>query len=251
MTQYGVNGLVELSVHAEGPTDKIGYGADVKFNKIVLNNEAMLKQPLEVNGSLAVVTNELKSLAVKLTAPKGFDLALDGSLQNFMAPHFKFRLNSSELDLDSLLKASEKAAQVRKEHADAAMSGQAPEPGKGAPAPVVDYDAMLAPLHKLPIAAAAAGTFDFNLKKIKSTGVTIDSVQGQLALNNLMLALKDFSMKIFDGIDQGQHELQRARGETRGRDQRTSRSPVCRPRRWSRARCRSRATRSRARSARL
>lgn len=201
ITEYGVNGLVELSVHAEGPTDKLGYGANVKFNKIVLNHES-LKQPLEVDGSVAVATNQVQSLAVRIAAAKDFDVSLAGNMQNFAAPRFNFKLSSNVMDLDGLLKASEKAAIARKEAADKGTS--APASG-GAPAhtQVVDYNAMFEPLRKMPIAAAAAGTFDFNLKKIKSTGVVIDNMQGQLALNNLLLALKDFSMKIFDGSIKG------------------------------------------------
>ncbi|MBI3543899.1 MAG: AsmA family protein, partial [Deltaproteobacteria bacterium] len=202
ITQYGVNGLVELSATASGPTDKLGYGATLKFNKIALSNEA-LKQPLEVNGSLAVATNELKDLTVKLTAAKGFDLSVNGSMQNFMAPKFRFKIASNEMDLDGLLKASEKAAQTRKEHADAQMSGAAPAEGKHATPPVVDYNAMFEPLRKIPMAAMAAGTVDFGLKRIKSTGVVIEGLSGQLALNNLALALKDFTMKIFDGSIKG------------------------------------------------
>lgn len=199
--QYGINGIVQLDARASGPTSKLDYGADLKFSKISLNNEA-LKQPIEVNGSLAVATNEVKEMMVKLSA-KDFDLSFGGALQNFAAPKFKFKLSSNNMDLDGLLKASEKAATARKERAAETQANGGGNGGTTSSAPVVDYDAMLTPLHSNPIAAASAGTFDFNLRRIKSTGVVIENLQGQLALNNLLLELKDFSMKLFDGSIKG------------------------------------------------
>jgi uncharacterized protein involved in outer membrane biogenesis len=197
--EYGLNGLVELAVNANGPTDKLGYGANVKFNKIILNHEAM-KQPLEVNGSLAVVTNALKSLDVKLTA-KDFDLDLKGAVENFSAPRFKFSLASNNMDVDGLLKSTEKAAERRKE-----AVAQAAAKSEGAPsheAPVVDYNAMFKPLHENPIFAAVGGTFGFDLKRIKATGVVISNMKGELALDKLLLSLKNFSLGIFDGTVKG------------------------------------------------
>ncbi|MEW6057265.1 MAG: AsmA family protein [Bdellovibrionota bacterium] len=201
--QYDLNGIVELKVRASGPTDKLDYGSDIKFNKVSLNHESM-KQSLEVNGALSVATNEIKNLLVNLSA-KDFDVKLSGSMQNFMAPRFKFNLASNVMDLDGLLKASEKAAEARKEQAKSQT--QAAESkgssGQAAAAPVVDYNAMFKPLRENAIAAAAAGTFDFSINRMKSTGVVIDGIKGQLALNNLLLSLRDFSMRIFEGSIKG------------------------------------------------
>jgi len=202
--EYGLNGLVELNVRANGPTTNLDYGADIGFKKVTLNHES-LKQPLEVNGSMSVATNQVKNMKVRMTA-KDFDLDLNGSVQNFAAPRFQFNLNSSNMDLDGLMKASAKAADNRKQQAKTVDGDSVPADAgttKSAQGNVVDYNAMFEPLRKNPTAAAAAGTFDFNLKRVKSTGVVINNMHGQMALNNLLLALKDFSMGVFDGQIKG------------------------------------------------
>ena len=197
--EYGLNGIVELSANAQGPTSNLGYGADVKFNKVQLSHESM-KQPIEVNGALEVATNQLKSMVVKMAA-KDFDLNINGSMQNFAAPRFKFNVVSNNMDLDGLLKASAKAADDRQTQAKA----EAGATGEGQPkaANVVDYNAMFKPLRENPVTAAAAGTIDFGFKRVKTTGVAINDLKGQLALNNLVMQLKDFSMRIFDGSIKG------------------------------------------------
>lgn len=203
---YGMNGLLEMSVQAKGPTDHLGYGANLKFNKVTLSNDA-LKQPVHLDGALLVATNEIKELTLKMGA-KDFDFNVEGGLQNFLAPKFKFKITSNRMDLDGLLKASEKAAQARKEHAQAQAEppkagNESDQSSQASSTKVVDYNAMFEPLRKNPIAAASAGTIDFNLKSVKSTGVTLSNVQGELALNNLLLALRGFSMGIFDGSIKG------------------------------------------------
>ncbi len=196
--QYGVNGIVELDAKAQGPTTKVDYAAKVKFNKIALMHESM-KQPLYVDGNVDVVTDQVKDLTVKLSA-KDFDVLLQGVLQSFQKPHFKFNVASSNMDLDGLLKASEKAALARKEGAaSGGASGESTSSAATPTKPAVDYNAMFKPLRENPIAAAAAGSFDFNFRKIKTTGILIQNMKGAFVLNNLLLALKDFSLQIFDG----------------------------------------------------
>lgn len=196
--EYNLNGLIELSAMAHGPVEKLGYGANLKFTKITLNHET-LKQPLELNGVAVVATNELKQLTAKLTA-KDFDLSLDGAMQDFAKPRFKFTVASQNLDLDQLLKSSAKAAEARKEQAKAEVQGKASPSAQ----PVVDYNAMFKPLRENPVAASASGTVDFNLKRMKSTGVVIHDLKGQLALNNLVAVLKNLSLNIFDGSIKGE-----------------------------------------------
>lgn len=198
--EYNLNGLVEIAVNAQGPTSNLGYGANVKFNKISLNHESM-KQPLEVNGALVVATNQIQNLTMKLGA-KEFDLNVNGSLQNFTAPRFKFSVVSNKMNLDELLKASAKAAEERREQAKVETSPGGAANDK-AVANVVDYNAMFKPLRESPVAARAAGTVDFNLKSVKSTGIVISDVKGQMALSNLLMQLKDFSMGIFGGQIKG------------------------------------------------
>lgn len=198
--EYDLNGLLELAVSAQGPTSNLGYGANIKFNDISLNHESM-KQALKVNGALVVTTNQIQNLTVKMGA-KDFDLNLSGGMQNFAAPRYKFNLTSSNMDLDGLLKSSEKAAAQRQAQAKAETSGGG-SPSKPAEQNVVDYNAMFKPLRENAAIANAAGTIDFTLKRVKSTGVVINDVKGQFALNNLLLQLKDFSMSLFGGSIKG------------------------------------------------
>ncbi|MBI2606160.1 MAG: AsmA family protein [Deltaproteobacteria bacterium] len=198
---YGLNGAVELSASADGPVSRLDYAADLKFEKINLMHESM-KQPLQVNGAISIVTNKLRSLDVRMTA-KDFDLAAKGMLENFLQPRFQFTVASNAMDLDGLLVASEKAAQARKAQAAAASAGAPAAKGAAPAAPVVDYNAMFAPLRTNPIAAATSGTLDFKLKRVKSTGVVMEDIGGAVSMNNLLIALKDFSMRLFGGSAKG------------------------------------------------
>jgi hypothetical protein len=92
-------------------------------------------------------------------------------MQNFSAPRFKFKLASSNMDLDGLLKASEKAAQARKEQAQAqASSGGGGDTAPTSAAPPVDYNSMFTPLRKLPISGSGGRHLDFSLKKNQVNG---------------------------------------------------------------------------------
>lgn len=201
LKEYGVTGQLALSVFANGPTNSLDYGADAKLSKMTLTHESM-KQALEVNATVAVATDRIRGLTAKLTA-KDFDVAVSGTMENFLRPRFKFRVNSTNMDLDGLLKASAKAAEARKTEAKAvADGGAAPAPAAGK-VPVVDYNAMFKPLRENAVAAASAGTLDFSFRRIKSTGVVLEDTKGELALNDLMLALKGFSTGVFDGTVKG------------------------------------------------
>ena len=130
-----------------------------------------------------------------------FDLKLKGNVQSFSSPLFKFTLDSKEMDLDGLLVSSEKAAEQRKEVAKNAKKSTTAE--ASTEAPVVDYNAMFEPLRKNPIVAASVGSFDFNLQKIRSTGVLVDKVSGQFLLDKGLVQLKDLVCSIFDGSIKG------------------------------------------------
>lgn len=192
--QYGMNGEVQLGCEARGPLNKIDYAANVKFDKMKLSNES-LKQPIEVNGSVEVVTNKLKDLTVRLSA-KDFDVNVKGMLENFLKPNFSFKLTSNMMNLDELLKSMDQAKDERAKAADAqtAAGGAA-----STSAPKTDFNAMFKPLRENPMAAATQGKFEFDIKKIKTTGIVIDDFKGAYTMNNLVMGIKDFSMRIFNG----------------------------------------------------
>jgi len=164
-----------------------------------------MKQKLDLDADAIFATNEIKNLTIKLTA-KEFDLGVSGSVQNFSAPKFRFNVKSAVLDLDALLKSSAKAAERRAEASKSKLpAGNAGgASGSEAENAVVDYNAMFKPLRENPIAAAANGAVTFDLKRVRSTGVTMENLKGELLLDQLLVRLKDFSMKIFDGTVAGQ-----------------------------------------------
>ena len=197
--QYGMNGGLDLAVAASGPIERIDYKADVKVDKMSVIHESM-KQPMNVSATIAVITNKLKEATLKMTA-KDFDLSVKGMLEDFLHPKFQFDIASTNMDLDGLLKASEKAAEARKAEAAAIKADPAAVSAKAAPA--VDYNAMLAPLRSNPMAAATSGTVNFGLKKIRSTGVSIADFRGAFVMKGLEMSIKDLMMQIFGGSIKG------------------------------------------------
>lgn len=193
---YKPNGFFEMEVKAWGPTNKIEYSANAKFGNIQIQHETML-QPLTASGNLAVVTDNVKEANLKLNG-NNFDLVFQGNIQRFLAPLFRFNIGSNNMDLDGLLKPSQQAAQVRKQKAQAAVANPS-APSGASQKPVVDYNAMFAPLRQNPMFANVAGTVDFKLNRVKTTGIVIKNAKGKFSLKDLMLALNGFSMELFDG----------------------------------------------------
>ncbi len=196
VAENGLNGNVELAAKAQGPSDQLGYSANVKFDGVTAKT-ATMSEALNLSGALDLAANELKRLQVAIRS-ESVEGNLTGQASNLAAPRFRFTFISKHADLDKLFPASS-TAQAASAPAGGA-GGKATGGGKGSgDAAAVDYNRMLDPLRGNPTVAKANGSFDFSIERLTTAGVSLRGVKGQVILADLLLQLKGFSFQAFDG----------------------------------------------------
>jgi hypothetical protein len=192
----GLNGNVELSAKAQGPTDQLALSANVKFDGVTAKSASM-SEAVTLSGALELVAGELKKLQVALRSPH-----LDGNLSGQAsgipaAPRFRFAFTSKVANLDKLFPESSTAKSASAPAGEG--GGQSTGAGGKGDSAAVDYNRMLDPLRANPTIAKANGSFDFSVETLTTAGVTMKNVKGQVVLADLLLQLKGFTFQAFDG----------------------------------------------------
>jgi hypothetical protein len=197
--QFGVKGKIKLMAEVNGPSNNLDYESELNLSGIELKNE-MLKQPLQINGKVSVITNKLKELSFIVQA-KDFDLKASGVLENFFAPRFKFNISSQRMNFDSLLVMTEKMAKERKQKVELAQNQTKNnvQNDKNKEAQKTDFNLMLAPIRQNPILSKANGSVDVRLNQIQFAGISINNLSGEFKFSDLMAQIQKFSMQIFGG----------------------------------------------------
>lgn len=197
---YKLSGYIDLPRFSlDGPVSALTYAAEVKCTKVMLNHD-LLRQPLEVNGTLVLEPNQVKNMSIAMQAAQ-FDLKLSGSVENLSAPRFKLNLQSQQMNLDELLKASSEAAEKRRQAAeDSVKSPSAHQPSKNT---VVNYNDLFKPLRENPVFSKASGSLEFQIQDLFTTGIHIQKLNGEFLLNQLMMKLMPLSMDVFGGSVKG------------------------------------------------
>lgn len=194
VSQSGLSGMIEVAAKVSGPSDRVSYDARAQLTGVNVKTDS-LKSHVSINGSIEVTTNELKNLNLKFVS-EGLDGALTGTLQNFTRPNVRMSFQAKELDLDRFMVKSATAPEDKGATHSAAESSGSHSSANNVQA---DANAILNPLKQNPILAQASGMFDFNIDHLKSSGVSIRSLKGQLVLNSLALQLKNMTFRMFDG----------------------------------------------------
>lgn len=190
LKEYQLGGVAALQASANGPTDNLA----IKGNMTVKDGKAaypsMLKAPIGFDLKADFSDKDLKLANFSVNGP-GTDVKLTGSVANFSSPQFNFALTGKEIDLDKLMKSSDKPT----EKSDNAKAGKketaAAEGAKTNP---------MAPLAKNPMIASANGVFTAKINKVVMKGAPITDINAKATLKNMVLNVEDASLKAFEGV---------------------------------------------------
>lgn len=195
---YALKGSATLAADVSGPNDKMNYDAKIKIEGLTARAPNLKAEP-RIDASIHVVTDQLENLTAKVTAP-GTDISLSGKVVSFTAPKFDFQLNSNGIDLDQLMNFAPPTASASKGAKESGEKGHASGTGaKAGATPAEDLDRSLDALRKNPIAAAAQGVFQFQIKSLKAQQVALTDLGGKVSMKDLAVSLNAFQMKVFQG----------------------------------------------------
>lgn len=194
---YALKGSATLAAEVSGPNDKIGYDAKIKIDGLTARAPSLKAEP-KIDASIHVVTDQLENLNVKVTAP-GTDISLTGKMVSFTAPRFDFQLNSNSIDLDQLMTFAPASSAPAAKGGKAAEGSKTAAGGAAKAAAAEDLDRSLDALRKNPIAAAAQGVFQFQIKSLKAQQVALTDMGGKVSMKDLAVSLNSFQMKVFQG----------------------------------------------------
>lgn len=192
---YELGGKAAFQAKVEGPTDKMAYRGTFQIQQMTAKSP-MLKAEPKIDVQVQLLTDQIESFVATMKAP-GNDLRIQGSLTSFLSPSVKVAVSSNEMDLDQLLVQAASAPAAPQEKTPTAPG--APKIAGSEIGPESNYDAMLDPLRKNPIAAAAVVNIVADLKKVKSHGVSMSDVSLRGGLVKLKASVDSFGMKLWGG----------------------------------------------------
>ena len=190
---YELEGTAKASGHVSGTTDALKYDAVAGVSKVTLKAPKFKTNP-RIDGSIKIVTDQIQDLNVTLQGP-GNDLKIRGKLVSFSKPKLELTASSTGMDLDQWIEFPKKESTDKPRSSPTA----APAVAKSAAPPAEDYDALLDPLRKNAIVAAAQSNFHLNLAFVKAYNVRMNQLSGEVSLKGLTLLIEKFRMGLFDG----------------------------------------------------
>jgi AsmA protein len=190
LKDYSLSGSASFDAKASGTASKIQYGANFAVKDLKAKSPRLKVEPV-VNISVKVVTDKVERLLATMKAP-GNDLTIDGSVTSFTRPKVDLKVVSSSLDLDQLVKMPP----VAKGGPSAATSGNGTDKDSAKPA---NFDAMLDPLRKNPVAKATTLFASVNMKLIQFYGVKMTDFVAKLSMRDLAFAIDSLNFKLWNG----------------------------------------------------
>jgi hypothetical protein len=210
---YDLSGTASFDANVKGRSPAPQYAANLLFKEISAKAPNLKAQP-KLEGHVKVVTDQVESLGLTLKAP-GNDLRIVGKVVSFTKPRIDATISSNGMDLDQLInfpppgaKAADPASAAPAPAANEKAKAGGGKAGSSTAAGAEDYDALLDPLRKNPVAANTTANIRFNLASVKAKNVKISDLGGVLLMKNLVLQLENFRMGLFSGKIGGGFALQ-------------------------------------------
>jgi len=197
LKEYELEGKIGLKGEIKGAADSLQYSANLTAQNFAMKGPNLKAKPV-INAEIMIATDRIEKIFVDLKGP-GNELVLNGKMLSFSKPQLSFTLNSPKgLDLDQWIefpKPEPKSASKKEEKPTAGTSAG----GSTASAPKADYDAMLEPLRKNEIAKAMTIDGSVSIAFMKAMNVRIDDIGLKIQMKNLVAALTNLKMKMFNG----------------------------------------------------
>lgn len=202
LNQYRLGGAASFQANVKGPVNRLGYTALFKMVGVTAQAPRLKTQPV-FDAEIKVITDQIENFLFTMKAP-GNDLRIEGKLKDFLKPKAIFKVTSTGMDLDQLIDFPSTT--------DALKTGSPASPGVSASAekqmPVVDRDALLAPLRANRVAQATDATVSIQIPFLKAYHVKMTDLAGKVLLHQLEATLDHLGMKVWDGSIQAQALLQ-------------------------------------------
>jgi len=190
---FELGGTLKLKAMANGPSDKLGYSADIDLTQLTAKAPMLKGKPI-INAGIHIITDQVKDLNLTFKAP-GNDLRITGKVVSFAAPQATLNIESTGMDLDQLIDFPAAPA-AKKASADFWISSAVAAQSTAAAA---DYDKMLDPLRTNPALRLMAANMNVQMKSIKAKGSTIQNINSKFTFKNLVANLEKLSMGIYGG----------------------------------------------------
>lgn len=203
LREYELEGRLTLSGQVKGKPEALSYSAHAGWDGVSAKGPNLKAKPV-LKGSIDVVTDRVEKLLLTMTAP-GNSLQIEAQVASFTKPRVTFSVQSNGMDLDQWIdfpkpqKQKESTAQTQKPQGDTTAAVSAQSPGTSA----ADYDALLAPLRKNPVAQATVLDGSFGIAFIQAKGIRLEGLSGKVQMKNLVASLGALKMKVFEGAVAG------------------------------------------------
>jgi len=202
LKQYQLGGNARLDAAANGPADKLDYNANLALKGVTAKAPNLKVQPV-IDMGVKIETDRIDNMFLTMRAP-GNDLKMNARLVSFSKPSLIVEVHSTGMDLDQLMDFPPPAPKADKKNSGKAVAagdaaGAAASAPKAAKNTEADFDAMLDPLRRNPMAAQASAVITANIKFIKAMNIRISDIVVRKTFRNLVVALEQFSMKVFRG----------------------------------------------------
>ncbi|MBU6152748.1 MAG: AsmA family protein [Bdellovibrionales bacterium] len=198
LKEYELEGKLGLKGGLKGKPDSLQYEAMVNVDGLTAKGPMLKAKPV-LNGSIHVLTDQIEKLALELKAP-GNGLTLDAKVRSFSKPQVTFALNSAKgMDLDQWVEfpADGAGAKGSKDQAPAS------DAKSGAQAKEEDLDALLDPLRKNEIARDLTLDGSVSIAFLRAKGFRMDDLRTKIQMKNLVVALSDIKLKMYEGTMSG------------------------------------------------
>ncbi len=195
---YELEGALGLVGDVKGKPEALTYNAKLTIKNLAMKGPNLKAKPV-INGEVQVATDKIEKFLIDLKGP-GNELILDGKLYSFTKPQLSFSVRSPKgMDLDQWIEFPKP---------EATSAASAPAAGKNdgkasEAAPVADYDAMLEPLRKNQMIKDFVMDGSVDIAFLKAKGMRIDNIGVKIQMKNLVAALTNLHMKMFDGAISG------------------------------------------------
>lgn len=193
LKEYELEGKLALDGAFKGKPEALQYNAKLKIDQLTMKGPMLKAKPV-INGDVEVVTDKIDHFGINVKGP-GTDLNLAGKMISFTAPQLTFALTSKGMDLDQWIDFPKPA----KGEKSASSGGGGGAGGEGAKGSEADYDAMVEPLRTNPMMKAMVIDGSIAIPFVKAMDIRIDDISAKLQMKNLVAALTNFKMRMYDG----------------------------------------------------
>ena len=197
LKEYELGGSASFEANVKGPSDKLGYQAQLAVKELTAKSPKLKTQP-QFDAVVKVTTDQIESFSMTMKAP-GNDLRMNGKMISFTKPKLDLQIASSGMDLDQLIDfppPAKKGESAKSAGKDAGEAKSEAANGKGAGAKE-DFDAMLAPLRSNEMAAATVANIGIDMKMIKAYGVQMTDIHSKMSYRDLTAAIDSFGMNLW------------------------------------------------------